>query len=176
MKKQSGFTLIELLLVLAIIGIISAIAVPAILSQRDRARDLSSVANCKNIMTSFLGIPDAFEEAGKSAIIKDAASFVKEIIGTKADDSLFPNLWNAKNPHAPTTQGYNTGTPSTETSKAGTITQTAAVGAPTGQVQFGIYNGDTDTGVGTMVVSAVLLKKARSGAGTNKVFYSIQDI
>ena len=38
MKKQSGFTLIELLLVLAIIGIISAIAIPALLGQRARAR------------------------------------------------------------------------------------------------------------------------------------------
>ena len=39
MKKQSGFTLIELLLVLAIIGIISAIAIPAMLNQRGRARE-----------------------------------------------------------------------------------------------------------------------------------------
>ena len=38
MKKQSGFTLIELLLVLAIIGIISAIAIPALLGQRERAK------------------------------------------------------------------------------------------------------------------------------------------
>ena len=38
MRKQSGFTLIELLLVLAIIGIISAIAVPALLGQRERAK------------------------------------------------------------------------------------------------------------------------------------------
>ena len=38
MKRQSGFTLIELLLVLAIIGIISAIAIPALLGQREKAK------------------------------------------------------------------------------------------------------------------------------------------
>jgi prepilin-type N-terminal cleavage/methylation domain-containing protein len=37
-NKEAGFSLIELLLVLAIIGIISGIAIPAFVSQRRRAR------------------------------------------------------------------------------------------------------------------------------------------
>lgn len=37
-RKQAGFSLIELLLVLAILGIISGIAIPTFLSQRRRAR------------------------------------------------------------------------------------------------------------------------------------------
>jgi prepilin-type N-terminal cleavage/methylation domain-containing protein len=37
-NKAAGFSLIELLLVLAIMGIISGIAIPAFLSQRHRAR------------------------------------------------------------------------------------------------------------------------------------------
>jgi prepilin-type N-terminal cleavage/methylation domain-containing protein len=38
MKDRNGFSLVELLLVLAIIGIISAIAIPSFLGQRRRAR------------------------------------------------------------------------------------------------------------------------------------------
>jgi prepilin-type N-terminal cleavage/methylation domain-containing protein len=55
MKKQSGFTLIELLLVLAIIGIISAIAIPALLSQRARARDKASIENMVGAVNDLVG-------------------------------------------------------------------------------------------------------------------------
>lgn len=52
--KDSGFTLIELLLVLAIIGVISAIAIPALLGQRESSRNRATASNADNIRASLI--------------------------------------------------------------------------------------------------------------------------
>ncbi len=63
MKNQKGFTLIELLLVLAIIGIISAIAIPALLNQRARARDKSAMQNTVSRVAEIASQIDQLNEA-----------------------------------------------------------------------------------------------------------------
>jgi len=52
LKKEKGFTLIELMIVVAIIGILAAIAIPQFSSYRTKAFNGSAEADLRNAMTS----------------------------------------------------------------------------------------------------------------------------
>jgi general secretion pathway protein G len=53
MKKQKGFTLIELLIVVAIIGIIAAIAIPNLLNAIDRGKQKRTMADLRSMGTAI---------------------------------------------------------------------------------------------------------------------------
>lgn len=61
--QEKGFTLVELLVVIGIIAILTAIAVPLFLSQRQKARDASVLSDVKNlanvVQTALIDCSDA---------------------------------------------------------------------------------------------------------------------
>src|ERR1039458_2215242 len=67
MRKQKGFSLIELLIVVAIILIIAAIAIPNLLRARIAANESSAVASLRTINTAMISYNSSYPTVGFAA-------------------------------------------------------------------------------------------------------------
>lgn len=71
--NQKGFTLIELLIVVAIIGILAAIAIPQFAAYRQRAYDSSAQSDVRNLSTSEAAYFADWQAYGVTAAAAGAA-------------------------------------------------------------------------------------------------------
>ena len=69
MRKQKGFSLIELLIVVAIILIIAAIAIPNLLRARMAANEASAVASVRTINTAMVTYDSSYPDVGFAATL-----------------------------------------------------------------------------------------------------------
>ena len=75
MSNRKGFTLIELLIVVVIIGILAAIAIPKFASTKDKAKLASVKTDIRNYMTAQEGYFSDFAQYGAAASLQASQGF-----------------------------------------------------------------------------------------------------
>ena len=90
LRSKAGFTLIELMIVVAIIGILAAIAIPAFIGYMRRAKTSEAGSNLKNLFTLAAGYYENENWATRAPIRGSAAAATACTVGTAATTNSDP--------------------------------------------------------------------------------------
>ena len=101
-KKESGFTLIELLIVIAIIGILAAIAIPNLLSAVQRGKQKRTMADMRTLATAI----EAYAVDNNNYIPGTCAPGLFTDLGTATTDTSFAGLTPTYIAAAPKIDGW----------------------------------------------------------------------
>jgi type IV pilus assembly protein PilA len=106
MKRQKGFSLIELLIVVAIILIIAAIAIPNFIRSRMAANEASGVSSLRSINTAEVSYFTAYPNQGFSPTLVSLGGAAPCAIATAASACLVDDLLANASTAATAKSGY----------------------------------------------------------------------
>ena len=107
MRSQAGFSLIELLIVVAIILIIAAIAIPNLLQARISANEASAAASLRSIKTAEYAYFNTYPTIGYAASIANLGGTGTPCVPSTSASCLLDNDLATATPGAGAKSGYD---------------------------------------------------------------------